>query len=110
MDLKFIVPKMEKTFGILEFSGFAKEHYEYVNRERRLTYIEYNLYSSVQLADNISVKLPANVRRKNFEYEERIMLVNPRLEVSTAGSGEVTYTDYIMYADDMVKYEPLVES
>ena len=85
MELKFVIPNMEKTFGNLEFAG------------------EDNLYSDVQRADDIVVVLPAEAGEKHFGFEERVKLVNPRITAEGYKIGTRGFTNYLLHADDMIK-------
>ena len=62
MELKHVIPNMEKTFGNLEFAG-----------------------------------------EKNFESEEKVKLINPKITAEGYKIGTRGFTNYILSADDMVK-------
>ena len=79
MELKFVIPNMEKTFGNLEFAGEDKVEQRRINGQLTVLSRSYNLYSDVQRADDIVVVLPAEAGEKHFGFEERVMLVNPRI-------------------------------
>ena len=53
MELKFVIPKMEKTFGNLEFAGEDKVVQRRINGHLTVLSRSYNLYSDVQRADDI---------------------------------------------------------
>ena len=59
MELKFVIPNMEKTFGNLEFAGEDKVEQRRINGQLTVLSRSYNLYSDVQRADDIVVVLPA---------------------------------------------------
>lgn len=61
------------------------------------------LYSDVQRADDISVVLPASAGEKNFEVEEKVKLINPKITANGYKIGNRGFTNYILSADDMVK-------
>ena len=82
MELKFVIPNMEKTFGNLEFAGEDKV---------------------VQRADDIVVVLPAEAGEKHFGFEERVKLVNPRITAEGYKIGTRGFTNYLLHADDMIK-------
>lgn len=63
----------------------------------------YNLYSDVQRADDIIVVLPATAGEKNFEVEEKVRLINPKIIAEGYKIGNRGFTNYILSADDMVK-------
>lgn len=103
MDLKFVVPNMEGTFGVLEFAGAGKAATARVNGAVRTTSRQYHLFSSVQRADDVEVRLPGDAGEKKFEFEDRVELVNPRIIAEGYSIGDRGYTDYILLADDMMK-------
>ena len=73
MELKFVIPNMEKTFGNLEFAGEDKVVQRRINGRLTVLSRSYNLYSDVQRADDIVVVLPAEAGEKHFGFEERVM-------------------------------------
>ena len=86
MELKHVIPNMDKTFGTLEYAGEGKVEQRRINGRPTILSRSYNLYSTIQRADDIVVVLPAEAGEKHFETEEKVRLINP-----------------IMTADDMVK-------
>ena len=56
MELKFVIPNMEKTFGNLEFAGEDKTEQRRINGRMTVLSRSFNLYSDVQRADDIVVK------------------------------------------------------
>lgn len=105
MELKHVIPDMEKTFGKLSYAGEGKVDQRRINARMTVVSRSYNLYSTVQRADDISVILSPAAGEKNFEYEDQVELVNPRIAVegrNIEGSG---YKNYLLYADDMRKVE-----
>ena len=102
LELKFVIPEMEGTFGTLEFAGAGKAVTQRVNGVSKVVGRTYHLFSSVQRADDVEVILPGSVAEKHFEYEEPVVLINPRITVEGYAIGERGYSNYIMYADDMV--------
>lgn len=103
MNLKHVIPDAEKTFGNLEFAGVGDVAKQRMNGRQVVVSRAYDLFSDVQRADNISVVLPAKAGEKNFNFEDRVKLVNPRIVAEPKKAGDVGYTNYIMYADDLVK-------
>ena len=79
MELKHVIPNMEKTFGNLEFAGENKVEQRRINGRMAVISRSYNLYSDIQRADDIIVVLPATAGEKNFEVEEKVRLVIRRL-------------------------------
>ena len=98
MELKHVIPNMEKTFGNLEFAGENKVEQRRINGR-----MSFNLYSDVQRADDIIVVLPASAGEKNFESEEKVKLINPKITAEGYKIGTRGFTNYILSADDMVK-------
>lgn len=103
MELKFVIPEMEQTFGKLEFAGEGKVEQRRINGKPMILSRSYNLYSDVQRADDIVVILPAEVGEKHFEVEDKVKLVNPRITAEGYKIGTRGFTNYILHADNMVK-------
>ena len=103
MELKFVIPNMEKTFGNLEFAGEDKVVQRRINGRLTVLSRSYNLYSDVQRADDIVVVLPAEAGEKHFGFEERVKLVNPRITAEGYKIGTRGFTKYLLHADDMIK-------
>lgn len=103
MELKFVIPNMEKTFGNLEFAGEDKTEQRRINGRMAVLSRSFNLYSDVQRADDIVVILPAEAGEKHFDFEEHVKLVNPRITTEGYKIGTRGFTNYILHADDMVK-------
>ncbi|CUO65242.1 YdcP family protein [Blautia obeum] len=98
MELKFVIPNMEKTFGNLEFAGEDKTEQRRING--RMAVLSRR---DVQRADDIVVILPAEAGEKHFDFEERVKLINPRITAEGYKIGTRGFTNYILHADDMVK-------
>lgn len=103
MELKHVIPNMEKTFGNLEFAGENKVEQRRINGRMAVISRSYNLYSDVQRADDIIVVLPAAAGEKNFEVEEKVRLIKPKITAEGYKIGNRGFTNYILSADDMVK-------
>lgn len=103
MELKHVIPNMEKTFGTLEYAGEGKVEQRRVNGKMAILSRSFNLYSDIQRADDIVVILPAEAGEKHFEVEEKIKLVNPRITAEGYKINNRGFTNYIMHADDMIK-------
>lgn len=103
MELKYVVPNVEKTFGNLEYAGEGTVEQKRINGKMTLISRSYNLYSDVQKADDIVVMLPAIAGEKSFNYCEKVKLVNPRITAEGYKIGNRGFTRYILQADDMVK-------
>ena len=105
MELKHVIPNMEKTFGNLEFAGENKVEQRRLNGRMTVVSRSFNLYSDVQRADDIIVVLPASAGEKNFESEEKVKLINPKITAEGYKIGTRGFTNYILSADDMVRRE-----
>ncbi|EGO2739252.1 DUF961 domain-containing protein [Enterococcus faecalis] len=103
MELKHIIPNMEKTFGVLEFAGEGKVEQRRIDGRLQTVSRSYNLYSTIQRADDIVVLLPNEAGEKVFEPEQQVRLVNPRIIAEGYKIGTRGFTNYILLADDMVK-------
>ena len=84
MELKHVIPNMEKTFGNLEFAGENKVEQRRINGRMAVVSRSFNLYSDVQRADDIVVVLPASVPLKEFDYN---------VEVEIRSSEKITLTE-----------------
>lgn len=71
MELRFVVPNMEKTFGNLEFAGENTTEQQRINGRMAVITRSYNLYSDVQRADDVVVVLPAKAGEKHFSQEQK---------------------------------------
>ncbi|EAC3466931.1 TPA_asm: conjugal transfer protein [Listeria monocytogenes] len=103
MELKHIIPNMEKTFGHLEYAGEGTVEQRRINGKPTVLSRSYNLYSTIQRADDIEVILPADAGEKHFEVEDKVKLVNPKITAEGYKIGTRGFTNYIMHADDIVK-------
>jgi hypothetical protein len=103
MKLKNVIPKMEETFGVLEFAGEGDVEQRWNAGRMEIVSRTYNLYSSVQRADNIEVVLPPEAGEKKFAPETRVKLINPRLGVEGRKIQESAFSDYVLYADDLIE-------
>ena len=105
MELKFVVPNMEKTFGNLEYTGESEVVQRRINGRMTAVSRSYNLYSDVQRADDIIVVLPAEAGEKHFQPEQKVKLINPRITAEGYKIGTRGFTNYILLADDMLPAE-----
>ncbi|HIG0358618.1 TPA: YdcP family protein [Clostridium sporogenes] len=103
MELKYIIPNMEKTFGNLEYAGEGKVEQKRVNGRNMVLSRSYNLYSDIQRADDIIVILPVEAGEKRFDIEKRVKLINPRITAEGYKIGNRGFTNYILHADDMIE-------
>lgn len=110
--MKYVIPNMEKTFGELRFGGEIVESNQLnVRRGRRNVNVarRYSLFSDIQRADNIEVTLSSKAGVKKFEYEERVVLINPRITVVGNNANGNNYVSYELLADDMESLEKTQE-
>lgn len=105
MELKFVVPNMEKTFGNLEYAGESEVVQRRINGRLTAVSRSYNLYSDVQRADDIIVVLPAEAGEKHFQPEQKVKLINSRITAEGYKIGTRGFTNYILLADDMLPAE-----
>ena len=70
MELKYVIPNMEKTFGQLEYAGEGNIEQRRINGRPTILSRSYNLYSTIQRADDIVVILPSEAGEKHFESDE----------------------------------------
>ncbi|MBO0422290.1 YdcP family protein [Enterococcus plantarum] len=103
MELKHIIPNMEQTFGQLEYAGEGAVEQRRINGKPTVLSRSYNLYSTIQRADDIVVILPADAGEKHFEVEDKVKLVHPKIIAEGYKIGTRGFTNYVMYADDIVK-------
>ncbi|EOI55486.1 YdcP family protein [Enterococcus gilvus] len=103
MDLKQIVPNMEKTFGSLEFAGEASVETRREDGKMKVLSRTYHLYSSVQKADQVMVTIPAIAGEIELDYETKVKLVEPKLSAEGYAIGESGFTNYVLTADSIVK-------
>ncbi|CAB3432341.1 DUF961 domain-containing protein [Listeria monocytogenes] len=103
MELKHIIPNMEKTFGHLEYAGEGTVEQRRINGKPTVLSRSYNLYSTIQRADDIEVILPTDAGEKHFEVDDKVKLVNPKITAEGYKIGTRGFTNYIMHADDIVK-------
>ena len=75
MELRFVVPNMEKTFGNLEFAGENTTEQQRINGRMAVINRSYNLYSDVQRADDVVVTIPAKAGEKHFSPEQKVKLL-----------------------------------
>ena len=97
MELRFVVPNMEKTFGNLEFAGENTTEQQRINGRMAVINRSYNLYSDVQRADDVVVT--------HFSPEQKVKLINPRITTDGYKIGERGFVNYILLADDMLPAE-----
>ncbi|BCC50914.1 MULTISPECIES: YdcP family protein [Bacillaceae] len=105
MELKYIVPDIEKTFGAMNFLGHNRDRFQYdrVNN-RRTDVLEarvYNLGSSGQ-GGQIEVTIPGEVELKELDFNEPVELLNPMITSSAQANGNFASVRWTVTADDIV--------
>ncbi|WP_339102177.1 YdcP family protein [Clostridioides difficile] len=105
MEMKYVVPDMAQSFGILEFAGENKVDQQHINGRYTPVSRSYNLYSDIQRADDIIVVLPAKAGEKHFKPEQKVKLINPRITAEGYNVKGRGFTNYILMADDMLPAE-----
>ena len=97
MELRFVVPNMEKTFGNLEFAGENTTEQQRINGRMAVINRSYNLYSDVQRADDVVVTIPAKAGEKHFSPEQKVKLINHESLPMAIKSGNVdlSITSYL---------------
>lgn len=103
MELKYVVPDMEKTFGVLEFAGEGKVESRRVAGGMTILARHYNLCSNVQKADDIVVVLPPEAGEKHFEFLQPVKLINPYITAEGYKINNRGFTRYLLHADNIVK-------
>lgn len=103
MNLNFIVPDINMTFGELKFLGLNRERYAYVDGKRTDTLESriYNLGSSVQ-GGQIEVTIPAYVDLKEFDFFKDVELKNPKIMASARANGNFANVNWTVEAADLV--------
>lgn len=109
MQLKKIIPDMEKTFGKLEFASVGDVETRRANGRTSIVNRTYHLYSSVQLGDDVIVVCPGQIGTKGFEMEEEIHLVNPEIIAENRSGGDRNRVNYVLHADDILTSEQMRE-
>lgn len=103
MELKFVVPDMEKTFGHLTFGGEGEVLTEGYGRNTTIIGRSYHLFSSLQRADDIEVVVAPEAGEKDFDDDQLLKMINPHLVANGYEIENRGFTDYVLYVDDMVK-------
>ena len=70
MELKFVAPNIEKTFGHLYFGSLKRELSEGDRDNRKVVSRTYELFSDLQRTDNIEITIPA---KKGDKAESRAL-------------------------------------
>lgn len=103
MELKNIIPNMEKTFGTLRFAGPGRILTRREGNKDKIVSRTYNLYSPIQKADSIQVTIPAIAGEIDFPYETKVKLVDPKITAEGYKINDNGFTDYVLTAETIVK-------
>lgn len=79
MELKYVIPNMEKTFGLLKFSALRREVFlqnEDGTVSSEVKELTYDLKSREQ-GRMIQVSIPASVPLKEIDYNTEVDIINP---------------------------------
>ena len=95
MELRFVVPNMEKTFGNLEFAGENTTEQQRINGRMAVITRSYNLYSDVQRADDVVVTLPAKAGEKHFSPEQKVATHESLPMAIKSGNVDLLITSYL---------------
>ena len=115
MELKNVFIDAEKSLGNITFAGAGRESQQRINGGRHAVISRtYSLYSDVQRADNVEVIIPGKAGVKHFEYEEPVVLVNPRVEIegyAINNKGKNWFIARITpHADDIISVDELEDA
>ena len=106
MELKNVFIDAEKSLGNITFAGAGRESQQRINGGRHAVISRtYSLYS-----DNVEVIIPGKAGVKHFEYEEPVVLVNPRVEIEGYAINNKGYVNYKIYADDIISVDELEDA
>jgi len=81
LDLKFIVPKMDETFGVIRFAGRIEKME--VRNGRTMEHKTNFVSLASEKQRKMGVVLPKNVALNELKFKDVVELVNPRLEYET---------------------------
>lgn len=104
MELKFVAPNIEKTFGHLYFGSLKREQSEGTRDDRKVVSRTYELFSDLQRTDNIEVTIPAKKgdKAESIEVDTPVTIIKPRIATVGYRIGEQAFVRYICNADDIV--------
>lgn len=72
MELKYVIPNMEKTFGNLDYAGEGKVEQRRINGRMTTLSRSYNLYSDIQRADDIEVVLHKKLGKNSLIQKKKL--------------------------------------
>ncbi|UZD25764.1 YdcP family protein [Lacticaseibacillus paracasei] len=104
MELKFVAPNIEKTFGHLYFGSLKREQSEGDRDNRKVVARTYELFSDLQKDDNIEITIPAKKGEKgeSIEVDAPVTIISPRIATVGYRIGDQAFVRYICNADDIV--------
>lgn len=104
MELKFVAPNIEKTFGHLYFGSLKRELSEGDRDNRKIVSRIYELFSDLQRTDNIEITIPAKKgdKAESIEVDAPVTIIKPRIATIGYRIGEQAFVRYICNADDIV--------
>lgn len=105
MQLKNVVLNQKDIYGNMMFAGAGEEVRGWINGTSKVVGRSYYFYSDFQKADALEVRIPVKAGIKDFEYEQPIALVNPRIELVPYVIAKKAYVGYKLTADDIVSAE-----
>lgn len=94
---------MEKTFGTLEFAGPDSVATRREDGREKVVSRTYNLYSTVQKADQVKVTIPAIAGEIKLPYETKVKLIDPRISAEGYRIGDNGFTNYVLTAETIAK-------
>ncbi len=104
MELKHVIPNVEKTFGVLKFSALRREVHiqnEDDTVSEEIKERTYDLKSRGQ-GRMIQVSIPASVPLKEFDYNAEVEIINPVADTVATATLQGADVDWYIKADDIV--------
>src|SRR5699024_4957548 len=100
MELKYVIPNMEETFGNLEYAGEGKFDERRINGRRTSLGRSYCLYSDTRRAGGMERVPPSEAGEKMFGHEDSLHLVIAGISAERYKIGYRGFTNYKLHADD----------
>ena len=104
MELKHVIPNMEKTFGLLMFSALRREVHkknEDGTVSEEIKERTYDLKSRGQ-GRMIQVSIPAAVPLKEFDYNAEVEIISPVADTVATATFQGADVDWYIKAEDIV--------
>lgn len=104
MELKFVAPNIDKTFGHLFFGSLKRELSEGDRDHRKVVSRTYELFSDLQKDDNIEITIPAAKGEIGdaIAVDSPVTIVNPRIATVGYRISDQAFVRYICNADDII--------